>query len=145
MANSEQAIKVPVEAIVHRLRKELADDIIASYDKQQEALELSERAREAQYIKVIYTMKDEKARIHLIKTGIADSKRVELVEGLELDETVNTGPYRSLDQLRDGKKVALIEEEKKEGEKKAEQEDEEEQQAAQKAPDPDDDSSESNG
>lgn len=145
VAKSEQAITVPVEAIVHRLRKELADDILATFDKQQESLDLSERAREAQYIKVIYTMKDEKAHIHLIKTGIADSKRVELVEGLALDETVITGPYRSLDQLRDGKKVALIEEEKKEGQKKAEQESEEEQQAAQKAPDADDDSTESNG
>lgn len=148
VAKHDNALTVPVEAIVHRLRKDLADDIVAKFDKSQEDLQLSERARQAQYIKVIYVKDGEKARIRLIKSGIADSKRVELLEGIGADDTVIIGPYRSLDQLRDGKKVALIEETKKEGEnaEKADQQEEpqeEEPQAAQK--DVVEDSEDSNG
>ncbi len=146
VAKHEQAITVPVEAVVHRLRKELADDILVEFDRRQANLELSERARQAQYIKVLYVMENDKARIRLITTGIADSKRVELLEGAALDDKVIVGPYRSLDQLRDGKKVALIEESKKEGEQQPGKEQEAEpaeQAAAQKdVPEP---SEEANG
>jgi len=146
VAKHEQAITVPVEAIVHRLRKELADDILADFDSRQANLGLSERARQAQYIKVLYVMENDKAQLRLITTGIADSKRVELLEGAALDDTVIIGPYRSLDQLRDGKKVALMEESKKEGEEQPGEEKEAEpaeQAAAQKdVPEP---SEEENG
>ena len=100
-------------------------------------------ARQAQYIKVLYVMEDDKAQLRLITTGIADSKRVELLEGAALGDTVIVGPYRSLDQLRDGKKVALLEEGKKEGQKQSGEEEKtapEEQAAAQKdAPGPSED------
>ena len=112
---SDDAITIPVEAVVHRLRKELSDDILAKHDKLQAGLDLSERAREAQYIKVVYVMEDEVARLRLIEPGIADSKRVELRTGVTMDDDVIVGPYRTLDQLKDGRKVALAEEEKKEG------------------------------
>ncbi|MCH8964094.1 MAG: efflux RND transporter periplasmic adaptor subunit [Planctomycetes bacterium] len=143
VAKHEQAITVPVEAIVHRLRKELADDILAEFDRRQANLELSERARQAQYIKVLYVMENDKARLRLITTGIADSKRVELLEGAALDDTVIVGPYRSLDQLRDGKKVALMKEGQKEGEEQSgeeEQPEPTEQAAAQQdVPEPSED------
>lgn len=118
VAQHEDAVTVPVEAIVHRLRKELADDMLAEYDRRQSQLDLSERARQAQYIKVIYVKESDAARIRLIETGISDSKRVELLSGAALEDSVIVGPYRSLDQLKDGRKVALIEEAKKEGQTK---------------------------
>jgi hypothetical protein len=49
---------------------------------------------------------------------------VELRDGLTLDDTVITGPYRSLDQLKDGKKVALSDKDKKKPESDAKTEDE---------------------
>jgi hypothetical protein len=48
-----------------------------------------------------------------VESGIADTKRVELTDGIGLDDTVIIGPYRSLDQLKDGKKVALSDKDKK--------------------------------
>ena len=66
-----------------------------------------------------------------------------MLEGAALEDTVIVGPYRSLDQLRDGKKVALIEEGKKEGEQQPGEEKEAEpaeQAAAQKdVPEPSED------
>ena len=115
VARREEAVTIPVEAVVHRLRKELADPIVAEFERRQAALDLSERARQAQYIKVVYVMEEDKARIRLIEPGIADTRRVEILEGVEPGERVIVGPYRSLDQLKDGRKVALADKEKKEG------------------------------
>ncbi len=128
VARSEEAITIPVEAVVHRLRKELADSIVVEYDRRQGELKLSERARQAQYIKVVYVMEDEAARIRLIEPGIADTRRVEIVDGITMGDNVIVGPYRSLDQLKDGRKVALAEEEKKEGAEESEAAEGEDQQ-----------------
>jgi HlyD family secretion protein len=107
------AITVPVEAVVHRMRKDLPDEIVRKYDARQSTLDLSEQARLAQYIKVLYVKDQDVARVRLIDTGIADSRSVELRSGAKLGETVIIGPYRSLDQLKDGQKVQLTQEDEK--------------------------------
>jgi len=115
VAQRDDTITVPVEAVVHRLRKQLADDIVKRFDERQSNLDISDRARQAQYLKVVYVMEDDVARIRLIEPGIADTKRVEILDGVSVDDVVIIGPYRSLDQLKDGRKVALADIEKKEG------------------------------
>ncbi len=113
VAKSADALTVPVEAVVHRMRKELPDSIVKQFDDKQQGLQLSERARQAQYLKVIYVMDGEEARVRLVEPGIADTRHVEIRDGIAIDDTVIVGPYRSLDQLKDGKKVALSEDDKK--------------------------------
>jgi HlyD family secretion protein len=113
VARSPEAITVPVESVVHRMRKELPDPIVAEFDRQQSQAGLSSRARQAQYIKVVYVMEGELAKVRLVEPGIADTRRVELLGGVAMEDSVITGPYRSLDQLKDGKKVALAEDAKK--------------------------------
>jgi HlyD family secretion protein len=116
----DDAITVPVEAIVHRMRKELDEETVKQYDAKQAQLDLSERAKQAQYIKVVYVKDGDVARVRLVEPGIADTRRVELRAGIGLGDVIITGPYRSLDQLKDGRKVALSEEDKKK-EKSAEE------------------------
>lgn len=115
VARRDDAITVPVEAIMHRMRKDLPESVIAEFDKKQAEIDLSTRAKQAQYIKVLYVMDKEVAKVRLVESGIADTKRVELIKGVGLDDTVIIGPYRSLDQLKDGKKVALNDKDKKPG------------------------------
>lgn len=116
VAASDDAVTIPVEAVVHRMRKELDEKILRAYDAAQGDLDVSERARQAQYIKVVYIKAGDKARVRVILPGIADSRRVEVLSGVLPEDEVIIGPYRSLDQLKDGKKVALAEEDtKKEG------------------------------
>ncbi len=116
VAQERDAVTVPVEAVVHRMRKELDDSLVAQFDEMQAKMELSDRMRQAQYIKVVYVKDGEEARVRVIESGIADSKRVEIRSGVAMGEEVIIGPYRSLDQLKDGKKVALAtEDEDKEG------------------------------
>ncbi|MDO8631117.1 MAG: efflux RND transporter periplasmic adaptor subunit [Phycisphaerales bacterium] len=134
VARRDDAITVPVEAVVHRMRKDLPDEVVAAFDRKQVNLDLSTRAKQAQYIKVVYVMDKDVAKVRVVESGIADTRRVELSEGVGLDDTVIIGPYRSLDQIKDGKKVALADTEKKDakGTKSAEADDQ--RQAAKDAP-----------
>ncbi len=113
VAEVDDAITIPVEAVVHRMRKDLPEEIVSQFDETQGGKELSERARQAQYIKVAYVMEDEAAKVRLIDVGIADSRRVEIKSGINEGDKVVIGPYRSLDQIKDGRKVKLAEDEKK--------------------------------
>ncbi len=113
VAKCDNALVVPVEAIVHRMRKDLDEKIVKAFEAKQSQLDLSDRARHAQYIKVVYVMDGEVARVRLIEPGIADTRGVELSEGVAMEDEIIVGPYRSLDKLKDGKKVALSDEDKK--------------------------------
>jgi HlyD family secretion protein len=113
VAERDNALTVPVEAVVHRMRKDLPPEIVTAFDEAQKEVTLSERAKQGQYIKVLYVMSDDKAHVRLVEAGIADTRRVEIVSGVALNDTVIVGPYRSLDQLAEGKKVALSDEDKK--------------------------------
>ncbi|HKQ48205.1 MAG TPA: efflux RND transporter periplasmic adaptor subunit [Phycisphaerae bacterium] len=113
VAQQDGVITVPVEAIVHRMRKELPEEIVKQFDERQSGLDLSDRAKAAQYIKVVYVLDNEVSRVRLVEPGIADSRRVEAKTGVGIDDVVIVGPYRSLDQLKDGRKVSLSEDEKK--------------------------------
>ena len=115
----DDAITIPVEAIVHRMRKDLPDAAVAEFDRLQAGVDLSDRVRQAQYIKVVYVMEGDVAKVRVVDPGIADSRRVELRTGVGLEDTVITGPYRSLDQLKDGKKIALSDKDKKKPESSA--------------------------
>ncbi len=116
VAKCDDALVVPVEAIVHRMRKDLDEKIVKAFEARQSQLDLSDRARQAQYIKVVYVMDGEIARVRLIEPGIADTRGVELSEGVAMRDEIIVGPYRSLDKLKDGKKVALSDEDKKKNE-----------------------------
>jgi HlyD family secretion protein len=113
VARQADALTVPVEAVVHRMRKDLPDTIVQDFDRRRALLDLSEQSRLAQYIKVVYVKDGEAARVRLVETGIADSRSVALTSGVQTGESVIIGPYRSLDQLKDGRKVKLAQEDEK--------------------------------
>jgi len=124
VARREDVITVPVEAVVHRMRKDLPESIVKEFDQRQSSVKASERVRQAQYIKVLYVKNEDKAQVRLVDLGIADTYRVEIKSGIDIEDSIIVGPYRSLDQLKDGKKVALTEKSEKQldKQKKSEQE-----------------------
>jgi len=124
VARSDDAITIPIEAIVNRMRKDLPDSIVAEFDKKQTGVDLSERVKQAQYVKVVYVKDGEAAKVRIVEPGISDARRVELLDGVALTDTIITGPYRSLDQLKDGRTVALADKDKKKPEGAAKTEDE---------------------
>jgi HlyD family secretion protein len=58
-------------------------------------------------VKVAFVIEKGKARQREVKTGVSDETRVEVLAGLKAGESVLTGPYRSLRDLRDGDAVRI--------------------------------------
>lgn len=112
----EDVLTVPVQAVVHRKRKDLPSKLVEEFDLRQEELGIAQRHNKAQYLTVVFCMDEDEAQPHLVRTGVADETRVELLEGVAAADAVIVGPYRSLDQLKEGTAVKL--EEPKEGEEK---------------------------
>ncbi len=105
VARKENALTVPIEAVVYRKRRDLSEKILATlaHDPAEDAAVADEHR--ALYVKLVFCADDGKARPRLIETGISDARRVEVLDGVAFDDLVITGPYRSLDQLKDGSGV----------------------------------------
>jgi HlyD family secretion protein len=56
----------------------------------------------ADEINVVFVAAGGRARLRPVTTGISDETRVEVLRGLQPGESVVTGPYRSLRDLKDG-------------------------------------------
>lgn len=105
VARSEKALTVPVQAVVNRKRRDLPETLVADFEKLQALASGDIRRKSAEYIKVLFAVRDGVAHPLLIDTGISDDTSVEVLHGLETTETIVVGPYRSLDQLKDGSKI----------------------------------------
>ena len=123
VAHEAEALTIPVQAVVYRKRRDLPKELIEQYDQKQEQHDVAERQYQAEYIRLVFCIEDGKAYPHLVETGISDVSGVQIVEGISPTDTVVIGPYRSLDQLKDGSPVKLEEKPETEG-------DDEEQEAA---------------
>ena len=62
---------------------------------------------DAQYLKVVFVIKDGKARVRLVETDLSDETHVEIRNGLQPDDQVIVGPYHVLDILKDGRAVEI--------------------------------------
>ncbi len=105
VARKSDALTVPLQAVVHRKRKDLPEDLVREFDRSQESLGHVGRQGKAQHIKVVFCVDGDEAHPRLVTTGIADLTRVELLAGIETDAEVIVGPYRSLDKLKDGSPI----------------------------------------
>jgi HlyD family secretion protein len=105
----DNALGVPVQAVVHRRRKELPDTAAVRAWAERHARSPGENARDAasRYIKVVFVVEGGVARSRPVETGISDERRVEIVSGLAGDDRVIVGPFRALDQIRDDQVVRV--------------------------------------
>lgn len=64
---------------------------------------------------IVFVHENGKAKSVKVKTGIQDDKYIQIVEGLEENTEVVTGPYRAISRtLKNGDKIEVVEELKKE-------------------------------
>ena len=116
VARDDDALTIPVQAVVYRKRRDLPEELLAEHDRQQEQRGTAERQHQAEYIRLVFCTEDGKAYPRLVETGINDADGVQIVKGIAATDTVVIGPYRSLDQLKDGSLVKPIEEPDAKGE-----------------------------
>lgn len=107
---SREATGVPVQAVVHRRRKDLPDTPEVRAWAERNARSPGEKAveAEARYVTIVFVVEGGVARARPVDTGISDERRIEIVAGLEPDDPVIVGPFRALDELRDGQAVTPV-------------------------------------
>lgn len=107
---SEDATSIPVQAVVQRRRKDLPDRPEVRAWVERNPLAPGEQAREAEarYIRLVFVEERGVARARPVDVGLSDERRVEILEGLRPDDRVIVGPFRTLDELKDGDPVKEI-------------------------------------
>lgn len=107
VARSDDALVIPVQAVVHRKRRDLPEAILKEYEEMLRSRTAVEQPKLAEYIAVIFLADGDCARPSLVETGISDALGVEVLRGIAPGERLVTGPFRSLDQLKDGAKIEM--------------------------------------
>lgn len=74
----------------------------------QSANQQKDKKEQEKVQEVVFIVKDGKAKMVNVKTGISDDKYIEIVDGLKGDEEVVSGSYRAINrELEDGKMVTV--------------------------------------
>lgn len=104
---ASDVLGVPVQAVVHRRRKDLPDSPAVRAWSKLNNRSLGEKAKDidARYVKIVFVVEDGVARARPVETGISDERRIEILHGLEPTDKVITAPFRALDELKDGNPV----------------------------------------
>jgi HlyD family secretion protein len=107
---ASDALGVPAQAVIHRRRKDLPDTPAVREWAERNARSPGEKAQEAElrYIKIVFVAEDGIARARPVDTGLSDERRVEILAGLKPDDRVIVGPFRALDELKDGHRVEPV-------------------------------------
>lgn len=107
---ASDALSVPVQAVVHRRRKDLPDTpaLRAWSERRPRSPAESEIDPAARYVPLVFVLEDGVARARPVETGLSDERRIEILSGLESDAEIIVGPFRTLDELRDGDPVTLL-------------------------------------
>jgi HlyD family secretion protein len=107
---ASDALGVPAHAVVHRRRKDLPDTSAVRAWAARNARSPGEKAQEAElrYVKIVFVLEGDVARARPVETGLSDERRVEILSGLKFDERVVVGPFRALDELKDGQTVKVV-------------------------------------
>jgi HlyD family secretion protein len=97
-------LSIPAQAVLHRREKDLPRTLVEQLEAESvRGPGVKDPSR--RYHQVVFVESGGKARFRLVKTGISDEGRVEVVDGLHEGERVIGGPYRAFDKLKDGKPV----------------------------------------
>ncbi len=105
----EKILSVPVRAVVHRRRKDLPDTPAIRAWLAKHASTSSEKGRETElrYVQLVFVAEKGIARARPVETGISDEQRVGILSGLEANDSVIVGPFRTLDELKDGQSIQV--------------------------------------
>ena len=119
-ARREEALIIPVESVVYRKRRDLPAELVEQYDAKRAEAAAEAAQSKAEYLKVVYCIEEGVAHPRLVETGISDATGVEILAGIASTNTIVTGPYRSLDQLKDGTPIKAPKEQAPAGSEKEE-------------------------
>ena len=110
----DEALKIPIQAVVMRKLSETLDKT----DDDSEGAVASETdaennpdsvksgdEEEEEEIEGVFLVDEKEVKFMPVTTGISDQQNIEIVSGLEKDQTIVTGSYKTLRMLKHGDKV----------------------------------------
>ncbi|MEA2236210.1 MAG: HlyD family secretion protein [Thermoanaerobaculia bacterium] len=100
---SGSAPSLPIQSVVERVPPSLAKSKTGTDDEDANAPKL----------KYVFLVKDGKAKMTEVKTGVSDATHVAIVSGVALNDSAVSGPFRTLKKLKDGDSVEVTKEESK--------------------------------
>ncbi len=112
-AEAKGVTAIPIQALVTRTRETAKDWEEARAGEESAVAGLEEKVKpkselfRAEYVKGVFVLEEEKpfvkrARFVRVEAGIMGDRYVEIKKGLSGDETIITGPYKTLRSLNDG-------------------------------------------
>ena len=110
---AKDVVTVPIQAVMLRPVSEIADAAAGGTKKKGEAKKddvkkdaaKKDDAKVGETKECVFVVDGGKAKLRAVKSGISDETSVAVLEGLKDGETVVTGPYRGLRDLKDGDAV----------------------------------------
>jgi HlyD family secretion protein len=105
---AKDVITVPIQAVMLRPTSELAEAAAGGAKKKDDAKKADTKKTDAKVGETkecVFVVEDGKAKLRAVKSGISDETSVAVLEGLKEGDTVVTGPYRGLRDLKDGDAV----------------------------------------
>jgi HlyD family secretion protein len=105
-----ESLSVPVQAVVHRRRRDLPDSPEIRAWAERNTRSPGEKAGDAElrYIKIVFVLDGETARARPVETGLSDERCIEIRSGIGPDDRVIIAPFRALDILEDGQAVTPV-------------------------------------
>jgi HlyD family secretion protein len=117
--SAKDVVTVPIQAVMLRPATEIAD-ALAGGAKQEDNAKKDEVKKDGgkagETKECVFVVDGRKAKLRAVKSGISDETAVAVLSGLKAGETVVTGPYRGLRDLKNGD---AVKEKKAEGAKDA--------------------------
>jgi HlyD family secretion protein len=100
----DHVVSVPAQAVQHRRAKDLPRALADKLEAESaHGPGVKDPAR--RYHQVVFVEEGGQAHCRLVKTGISDENRVEILAGVTEGERVVAGPYRAFDKLKEGRPV----------------------------------------
>lgn len=96
-ARVEDALKVPLQALVQRRRKELPDTLELPAELKQKG--------PSDLIDGVFLLKEGKAVFRAVQRGLKNDEEAEILSGVTMEDKVLVGPFRVLKDLKDATKV----------------------------------------
>jgi HlyD family secretion protein len=119
---AKNVVTVPIQAVMLRPVKEIETAAAGGTKSKDDAKKdgvAKDEAKAGETKECVFVVEAGKAKLRAVKTGISDETSVSVLDGLKDGETVVTGPYRGLRDLKDGdavkEKKAEVVKEKNEG------------------------------
>ncbi|MBN1755410.1 efflux RND transporter periplasmic adaptor subunit [bacterium] len=104
----DSVIAVPIQAVVPEIKESRIADKSTDSDSTEDRLSDEPGGQKMKDRReIVFILKENIARAQPVRTGISDDRYIEILEGLEGDETIVVGSYKVLRELRDGDKVKV--------------------------------------